>query len=91
MSSTILHDSGLTGLTGLTGLPGLARDSLDGRAADADADAAQGNGNGGSAETGGRAAFYSKADFSVDTSAESLEPTYLALRERVRYALQLPL
>lgn len=39
----------------------------------------------------GRAAFYSKAEFSVDTSAEPLEPTFLALRERVRYALQLPL
>lgn len=38
----------------------------------------------------GRAAFYSKADFTVDTSAEPLEPTFLALRERVRYALQLP-
>ncbi|KDP87900.1 helix-turn-helix transcriptional regulator [Cupriavidus basilensis] len=39
----------------------------------------------------GRAAFYSKADFTVDTSAEPLESTFLALRERVRYALQLPL
>ncbi|WP_459573090.1 helix-turn-helix transcriptional regulator [Cupriavidus sp. 8B] len=39
----------------------------------------------------GRAAFYSKADFSVDTSAEPLDSTFLTLRERVRYALQLPL
>lgn len=37
----------------------------------------------------GRAAFYSKAEFSLDTSAEPLEPTFLALRELVRKALQL--
>ncbi len=39
----------------------------------------------------GRAAFYSKAEFSVDTSAEPLEPTFQALRDVVRRALQLPL
>jgi len=38
----------------------------------------------------GRAAFYSKAEFSVDTSAQPLEPTFQALRELVRKALQLP-
>jgi len=37
----------------------------------------------------GRAAFYSKAEFSLDTSAQPLEPTFLALRELVRKALQL--
>ncbi len=35
----------------------------------------------------GRAAFYSKADFSVDTSAQPLEPTFEALRQLVREAL----
>lgn len=38
----------------------------------------------------GRAAFYSKAEFRLDTSAQPLEPTFLALREIVRRALQLP-
>jgi XRE family aerobic/anaerobic benzoate catabolism transcriptional regulator len=37
----------------------------------------------------GRAAFYSKADFSLDTSAQPLEPTFLQLRQLVRQALQL--
>jgi XRE family aerobic/anaerobic benzoate catabolism transcriptional regulator len=39
----------------------------------------------------GRAAFYSKAEFKLDTSAQALQPTFLALRERVRRALKLPL
>ncbi|WP_029043332.1 helix-turn-helix transcriptional regulator [Cupriavidus sp. WS] len=39
----------------------------------------------------GRAAFYSKAEFSVDTSAEPLEETFQALRDVVRRALRLPL
>ncbi len=38
----------------------------------------------------GRAAFYSKAEFSIDTSAQPLEPTFMALRQIVRSALQLP-
>lgn len=38
----------------------------------------------------GRAAFYSKADLTVDTSAAPLEPTFQALRQRVRAALALP-
>ncbi len=38
----------------------------------------------------GRAAFYSKADFSLDTSAQALEPTFSLLRDQVRQALQLP-
>lgn len=38
----------------------------------------------------GRAAFYSKAQFRLDTSAQPLEPTFLALREIVRKVLQLP-
>jgi XRE family aerobic/anaerobic benzoate catabolism transcriptional regulator len=38
----------------------------------------------------GRAAFYSKAQFKLDTSAQPLEPTFLALREIVRKVLQLP-
>ena len=38
----------------------------------------------------GRAAFYSKADFRLDTSAQPLAPTFLALREMVRSALSLP-
>ncbi|RZT97734.1 helix-turn-helix transcriptional regulator [Rivibacter subsaxonicus] len=37
-----------------------------------------------------RAAFYSKAEFALDTSAQALQPTFLALRELVRGALQLP-
>jgi XRE family aerobic/anaerobic benzoate catabolism transcriptional regulator len=38
----------------------------------------------------GRAAFYSKAEFKLDTSAQALEPTFLQLRELVRQALQTP-
>jgi XRE family aerobic/anaerobic benzoate catabolism transcriptional regulator len=38
----------------------------------------------------GRMAFYSKAEFSLDTSAQALEPTFLALRKLVRSALHLP-
>ncbi len=38
----------------------------------------------------GRAAFYSKAEFKLDTSAQPLEPTFAALRSLVRGALQLP-
>jgi XRE family aerobic/anaerobic benzoate catabolism transcriptional regulator len=38
----------------------------------------------------GRAAFYSKAQLKLDTSAQALEPTYLALRAMVRGVLQLP-
>ena len=37
----------------------------------------------------GRAAFYSKAEFSLDTSAQALEPSFQALRTLVRGALQL--
>jgi XRE family aerobic/anaerobic benzoate catabolism transcriptional regulator len=37
----------------------------------------------------GRAAFYSKAEFSLDTSRQSLESTFTALRELVREALTL--
>jgi XRE family transcriptional regulator, aerobic/anaerobic benzoate catabolism transcriptional regulator len=37
----------------------------------------------------GRAAFYSKAEFKVNTSAQALEPTFVALRAVVRQALQL--
>jgi XRE family aerobic/anaerobic benzoate catabolism transcriptional regulator len=37
----------------------------------------------------GRAAFYSKADLRLDTSAQPLQPTFVALRELVREALQL--
>jgi XRE family transcriptional regulator, aerobic/anaerobic benzoate catabolism transcriptional regulator len=38
----------------------------------------------------GRAAFYSKADFSVDTSAAPLDATFTTLRALVRDALNLP-
>lgn len=38
----------------------------------------------------GRAAFYSKAEFKLDTSEKPLHPTFLALRELVRGALRLP-
>ncbi len=38
----------------------------------------------------GRAAFYSKAQLKLDTSAQALEPTYAALRTMVRQALQIP-
>ncbi|MGE5337600.1 MAG: helix-turn-helix transcriptional regulator [Gemmatimonadota bacterium] len=37
----------------------------------------------------GRAAFYSKAEFRLDTSAQPLEETFVALRELVRRALRL--
>jgi len=38
----------------------------------------------------GRAAFYSKAEMKLDTSAQPLEPTFRALRHMVREALLLP-
>jgi XRE family aerobic/anaerobic benzoate catabolism transcriptional regulator len=38
----------------------------------------------------GRAAFYSKAEFSLNTSAQPLAPTFAALRALVRQALQIP-
>ena len=38
----------------------------------------------------GRAAFYSQAEFQLDTSAQALEPTFRALREMVRIALAMP-
>ena len=38
----------------------------------------------------GRAAFYSKAQYKVDTSAQNLELSFQILRETVRKALQLP-
>jgi XRE family aerobic/anaerobic benzoate catabolism transcriptional regulator len=38
----------------------------------------------------GRAAFYSKAEFKLDTSAQALEETHAALLTLVRTALQLP-
>lgn len=38
----------------------------------------------------GREAFYSKADFQLDTSAQPLQPTFEALRALVRQALALP-
>ena len=38
----------------------------------------------------GRAAFYSKAEFRLDTSAAPLEQTFIALRRLVRDALELP-
>ena len=38
----------------------------------------------------GRAAFYSKAELKLDTSAQPLAPTFSALRAVVRRALQLP-
>ena len=38
----------------------------------------------------GRAAFYSKAQLRVDTSAQPLDDTFRLLRQRVREALQLP-
>jgi len=37
----------------------------------------------------GRAAFYSKAEFQLDTSAQPLAPTFQALRAMVRQALSL--
>jgi XRE family aerobic/anaerobic benzoate catabolism transcriptional regulator len=38
----------------------------------------------------GRAAFYSKAEFHLDTSAQPLEPSFAKLRTIVRTALALP-
>ncbi|PHM19662.1 MAG: transcriptional regulator [Curvibacter sp. PD_MW3] len=38
----------------------------------------------------GRAAFYSKAEFTLNTSVQSLEATFQSLRELVRRALNLP-
>ena len=38
----------------------------------------------------GRAAFYSKAEFQLDTSGQALDPTFAALRALVRQALSLP-
>ncbi|MDP4301242.1 helix-turn-helix transcriptional regulator [Leptothrix discophora] len=38
----------------------------------------------------GRAAFYSKAEFQLDTSHQPLQPTFEALRAMVRQALQMP-
>lgn len=38
-----------------------------------------------------RAAFYSKAQYKLDTSAQSLEASFLLLRELVRHSLQLPI
>ncbi len=38
----------------------------------------------------GRAAFYSKAELRLDTSAQPLEPTFQALRGMVRQVLQMP-
>ncbi len=38
----------------------------------------------------GRAAFYSKAEFKLDTSAQPLQETYMALRELARRVLKLP-
>jgi XRE family transcriptional regulator, aerobic/anaerobic benzoate catabolism transcriptional regulator len=38
----------------------------------------------------GRKAFYSKAEFTLDTSAQPLDATFQALRKLVRDALQLP-
>jgi XRE family aerobic/anaerobic benzoate catabolism transcriptional regulator len=38
----------------------------------------------------GRAPFYAKAEFRVDTSAQPLEGTFVLLRQTVRQALQLP-
>jgi XRE family aerobic/anaerobic benzoate catabolism transcriptional regulator len=37
----------------------------------------------------GRAAFYSKAELQLNTSAQALEPTFVALRVLVRKALEL--
>jgi XRE family aerobic/anaerobic benzoate catabolism transcriptional regulator len=38
----------------------------------------------------GRAAFYSKAEFKVDTSAQALDASFVLLRQVVREALQMP-
>ncbi|MFM7965430.1 MAG: transcriptional regulator, partial [Betaproteobacteria bacterium] len=37
----------------------------------------------------GRAAFYSKADLALDTSAQGIDETFALLREMVRGALEL--
>jgi XRE family aerobic/anaerobic benzoate catabolism transcriptional regulator len=37
----------------------------------------------------GRSAFYSKADLVVDTSAQSLDASFQALRTKVREALEI--
>lgn len=39
----------------------------------------------------GRSAFYAKADLTFDTSAQSLDDSFLALRTQIRQALKLPL
>ena len=39
----------------------------------------------------GRAAFYSKAQYKLDTSEHALQPTFVALRSLVRSALRLPI
>ena len=39
----------------------------------------------------GRAAFYSKAELTLDTSAQGVAPTFQALRKMVREALRLPI
>ncbi|HEX6364102.1 MAG TPA: helix-turn-helix transcriptional regulator, partial [Albitalea sp.] len=38
----------------------------------------------------GRAPFYSKAEFKLDTSRQPLQPTFAALRKLVREALEMP-
>ena len=38
-----------------------------------------------------RAAFYSKAQYKLDTSTQALDQTFILLRELVRRSLQLPL
>ena len=38
----------------------------------------------------GRSAFYSKAELRLDTSAQPLDATFVALREMVRHALKMP-
>ena len=38
----------------------------------------------------GRAAFYSKAQLTLNTSAQGLEPSFALLRSQVRDLLQLP-
>ena len=38
----------------------------------------------------GRAAFYSKSQLSIDTSAQQLDATFQLLRGKVRELLQLP-
>lgn len=38
----------------------------------------------------GREAFYAKSEYALDTSAQALQPTFLALRALVREALRIP-